>query len=312
MTRYLVTGGAGFIGSNIVDRLVREENEVVVVDDFSTGKRENLAHVMDRIQLIETDICDRDMMRSACKGVDCVFHQAAIPSVPRSVADPLGCNRAAVDGTLSVLLAARDEGVSRVVGASSSSVYGESPELPKHEGMPVDPLSPYAVGKLTAERYAAVFTRVYGLETVSLRYFNVYGPRQDPHGDYAAVIPKFISLILSGKKLTIYGDGSQSRDFTFVEDVVEANLLASLAPGASGRAFNIGGGKRVTLNEVVAMLGEVLGTEVAPEYAPVRAGDILHSLADISAASDVLGYAPGTSFREGLVKTAAFFRRGVD
>ena len=312
MTRYLVTGGAGFIGSNIVDRLVREENEVVVVDDFSTGKRENLAHVMDRIQLIETDICDRDMMRSACKGVDCVFHQAAIPSVPRSVADPLGCNRAAVDGTLSVLLAARDEGVSRVVGASSSSVYGESPELPKHEGMPVDPLSPYAVGKLTAERYAAVFTRVYGLETVSLRYFNVYGPRQDPHGDYAAVIPKFISLILSGKKLTIYGDGSQSRDFTFVEDVVEANLLASLAPRASGRAFNIGGGKRVTLNEVVAMLGEVLGTEVAPEYAPVRAGDILHSLADISAASDVLGYAPGTSFREGLVKTAAFFRRGVD
>jgi len=308
VTRYMITGGAGFIGSNIVDRLVREGGEVVVIDDFSTGKRENLSHVIDRIELIEADICDRDAVLSACRGVDTVFHQAAIPSVPRSVADPLGSNRAAVDGTLSVLLSARDEGVKRVVVASSSSVYGESRELPKREAMRLDPLSPYAVGKLTAERYAAVFTRVYGLETVSLRYFNVYGPRQDPHGDYAAVIPKFISLILSGKPPTVYGDGTQSRDFTFIDDVVEANLLAARARGAAGMAFNVGGGQRVTLNEVVAMLGKVLGRDIAPEYAPERPGDILHSLADISNATEVLGYTARTSLREGLIRTVEFFR----
>ena len=303
MSRCLVTGGAGFIGSTLVERLVEDGADVVVVDDFSTGKRGNLAPVIGRIALVEADVCETELVRRACDGVEVVFHLAAIPSVPLSIEDPMESNRVAVGGTLSVLLAARDAGVRRVVYASSCAAYGDATDLPIAETQATDPLSPYAVGKLAGERYAAVFSEVYGLETVALRYFNVYGPRQDPAGDYAGVIAKFISLALAGERPTIFGDGTQTRDFVFVSDVVAANLLAARREEAAGGLFNVAGGRSVSILDLVRVLGEITGTSFEPVHAPARAGEVPHSLADISRAREVLGFEPQVALEEGLRRT---------
>ncbi|MBN2372633.1 SDR family oxidoreductase [bacterium] len=307
MAHYLVTGGAGFIGSNIVDALLDKGEKVRVVDNISTGKRQNLLPFMERIEFIEADILDMDIMKDACKGVDFVIHQAALPSVPRSVADPISSNRANVDGTLNILWAARETGVKRVVYASSSSVYGNQPTVQKHEAMPANPMSPYAISKYAGELYSQVFCQIYGISTVCLRYFNVFGPRQDPRSQYAAVIPKFITALISGNRPVIYGDGEQSRDFTFVDNVVQANILAANAKGLSGKVFNIACGKRTTLNQLVNKMKEILNTGINPVYADPRPGDVLHSLADISMAKKILGYRPDYSMEEGLKKTIDWF-----
>jgi UDP-glucose 4-epimerase len=315
---YLVTGGAGFIGSNIVEKLVQRgeracpesSRRVRVLDDFSTGKRENLARWLDRIELIEGDIRDPEMVRRAMAGVDYVLHQAALPSVPRSVADPVSTHQVNATGTLNVLLAARDAGVKRLVYASSSSIYGNSPELPKREDMPTNPLSPYAASKLAGENYCRAFTQVYGLETVCLRYFNVFGPRQDPASQYAAVIPRFITAMLDGQRPVIYGDGTQSRDFTYVENVVQANLLACRAEGAAGEVFNVACGQRSTLLDLVGELEQVMGRMAEPEFAPPQPGDVKHSLAAIDKARERFGYAPVVRFDEGIRCTVAFFGSG--
>jgi len=308
LATYLVTGGGGFIGSNIVDALVRRGETVRVLDDFSTGKRENLADAGGKITLIVGSVADEAVVREAVRGVDYVFHEGALASVPRSVADPLSTNLVNVEGTLRLLLAARDAGVKRLVFAASSSAYGDQPTLPKDESMVPSPLSPYAVSKLAGEYYCQAATACYGLETVCLRYFNIYGPRQDPESVYAAVIPKFIAAMLAGERPTIFGDGEQSRDFTFVEDCVAANLLASTAPGAAGQVVNIACGGRCSLNELVTLLNRVLGTKIQPVYQPARAGDVKHSQADISAARRVLGYEPRVSFEDGLAKTVEWFK----
>lgn len=300
MSRYLVTGGAGFIGSHIVHRLVSDGCPVRVLDNFTTGKRENIADVMDRIELMEGSIADLDTVRTAMRGVDYVLHQAALPSVPRSVEDPIASNLANIDGTLNVLVAARDAGAKRVVYASSSSVYGDSPTMPKREDMPPNPLSPYALTKLAGEFYCRVFYTIYGLETVSLRYFNVFGPRQDPASQYAAVIPRFVTAMLAGEQPVIYGDGTQTRDFTFVGNNVEANLLACTAPGAAGKVFNIACGERYSLLDLVNMINRLLGTDIQPRFEPGRPGDVKHSLADISRAAETLGYSPSVGFEDGL------------
>ena len=269
---YLVTGGAGFIGSHLVDALLRDGKQVRVLDNLATGKIDNLRETLDAIDFIEGDVRDAAVVAGATRGVDVVLHQAALPSVPRSIQDPIATNDVNVNGTLNVLLAARDAGVKRVVVASSSSVYGNSPTLPKVETMPVEPLSPYAVSKLAQERYAQAFTEVYGLPTISLRYFNVFGPRQDPTSQYSAVIPKFISMMLQGKRPTIYGDGTQSRDFTYIDNVVRANLLAAEAPKSVNGYFNIACGERYSLLQLVETLNELLGTNLEPEFMPrVRA-----------------------------------------
>ena len=306
--KVLVTGGAGFIGSHLVDRLLNDGFEVRVLDDFFSGKRPNLAHVADRIELIEGSVADGDVAARAVEGVDCVLHQAAIPSVPRSVAEPIKSNHANVNGTLTMLDAARQAGVRRFVYAASSSAYGDTPTLPKVETMASDPRSPYAVAKLAGEGYCRAFTRVYGLETVALRYFNVFGPRQDPNSEYAAVIPKFILAIMEGRPITIHGDGEQSRDFTFIENTVEGNMRAMSAPEASGEVMNLACGERFTLNELVESLAEIMGKRPQVEYITSRTGDVKHSLADISKARRLLGYEPKVSFREGLEKTVAYFR----
>lgn len=308
MATYLVTGGAGFIGSNIVRELLARGERVRVLDSFATGRRENLADLLDRLDLREADIRDLVAIRPAFGGVDYVLHQAAIPSVPRSVKDPVTTTEANVNGTLHVLMAAQEAGVKRVVMASSSSVYGANPELPKRESMRLLPISPYAASKLANEGYAAAFTHVYGLETVCLRYFNVFGPRQDPTSQYAAVIPLFISALLRGERPTIFGDGEQSRDFTHVANVVEANLRAATASGGSGGAYNIACGERATLNELVRYLNEILGTGIEPIYLQERAGDVKHSLADISAAKEAFGYVPVVGFREGLERVAGWYK----
>jgi len=307
MAVYLVTGGAGFIGSNIAAELVKQGEEVRVLDNLSTGRRENIAGLEHDIWLVEQDITDLEAIRPAFEGVDYVLHQAALPSVPRSVEDPIATNQVNVNGTLNVLVAARDAGVERVVYASSSSVYGQNPDLPKHESMRPQPISPYAASKLAGETYAAAFYEVYGLETVSLRYFNVFGPHQDPASQYAAVIPIFVSQMLDGKPPMIFGDGEQSRDFSYVANVVHANLCAAQAEGAAGQVFNTACGQRSTLNQLVEYLNEILGTEVEPEYTSERAGDVKHSLADISAAQEVLGYTPQIDFREGLDLAAQWY-----
>jgi len=307
--RYLVTGGAGFIGSNLVEELVRRGERVRVLDNFSTGKRENIAPWLERIELIAGDVCDLGTVRRAMEGVDYVLHQAALSSVPRSIDDPIRTHHCNATGTLNVLIAARDAGVRRLVYASSSSVYGDSPTLPKQEDMPTDTFSPYAVSKLAGEHYCRVFYRVYGLETVCLRYFNVFGPRQDPTSQYAAVIPKFVTAMLSGRRPVVYGDGRQSRDFTYVTNVVEGNLLACRAEGVAGEVFNIACGQSFTVLELVEELGRVLGMEVRPEFAPPQPGDIKHSLAAIEKAREGLGYIPGVLFVEGLRHTVMFFRR---
>ena len=310
MSFYLVTGGAGFIGSNIVERLIRDGEQVRVLDNFSTGKRDNLAPWLDRIELIEGDIRDREVVKRAAKGIDYVLHQAALPSVPRSVDDPATTHEVNATGPLNVLLAARDSGVKRLVYASSSSVYGNSLELPKREEMPTRPLSPYAVSKLAGENYCRAFYEVYGLQTVCLRYFNVFGPRQDPASQYAAVIPKFIRAALDGRQLVIYGDGTQSRDFTYVENVVECNLLACRASGVAGEVFNTACGERFTLLELVDALERVIGKKVECEFAAPRPGEVKHSLAAIEKARRHLGYTPLVGFDEGLRRVVAFLRGG--
>ncbi len=298
MATYLITGGAGFIGSNLAEELVRRGESVRVLDNFITGRRENLAGL--EMEVVEADIRDREGIRGAFAGAEYVLHQAALRSVPRSVADPAATNAANVDGTLNVLLAAREAGVRRVVFASSSSVYGADPALPKRETDRPLPLSPYAASKLAGEAYCAAFAHVYGLETVALRYFNVFGPRQDPASEYATVIPRFISALREGRRPLVFGDGEQSRDFCYIANAVEANLLAAHAPGVAGEVFNIACGERYTINQLVATLNEILGTDLEPEYGPERVGDMRHSLADLSAAREKLGYEVKVRFREGL------------
>ncbi len=307
MAVYAVTGGAGFIGSNIVHRLVELGHEARVVDNLATGRLENLDGRFGDVVMYQGSILDMELLKKAFAGADYVLHQGAIPSVPRSVEDPAASNAANVDGTLNVLLAARDAAVKRVVYASSSSVYGDTPVLPKREDMVPNPQSPYAVSKLAGEHYCRAFTCVYGLETVSLRYFNVFGPRQNPNSQYAAVIPIFIRRLLAGQPPTVYGDGEQSRDFTFVDDVVAANLQASEAPGAAGAVVNLGCGQRHTLNKLIELLQDLTGQDVAPEYAPARAGDVKHSHADISHARNLIGYDPKVSFEEGVSRTLEWY-----
>jgi UDP-glucose 4-epimerase len=311
MSCYLVTGGAGFIGSHLTEALVQRGACVRVLDNFCTGRRENIAHLADQIELIEGDICDLEAVRHAMQGVDYVLHQAALPSVPRSIADPLTSHHVNVTGTLNVLIAAREAGIKRVVYASSSSVYGNSPVLPKREDMPLAPISPYASSKLAGESYCQAFTHAYGLETICLRYFNVFGPRQDPESQYAAVIPKFITALLRGDRPTIYGDGHQSRDFTYVTNVVHANMLACSADQAAGKVFNVAGGEQHTLLEIVTLLNRILGTALEPEFDPPRPGDVRHSLADTAQASHVLGYRPEIGLQTGLEYTAEWFRQAA-
>lgn len=312
MAVYVVTGGAGFIGSNIVKRLVKDGHRVRVVDNLLTGRRENLQEVRDDIEFVEGDIRDGQLLARLFKGADYVLHQAALPSVPRSVKDPVASHEANITGTLQVLIAARDAGVKRVVYAASSSAYGDTPVLPKVETMAPNPLSPYAVTKLAGEYYCRVFYHVYGLETVSLRYFNVFGPRQDPNSQYAAVIPRFITAMLKGEAPVIFGDGEQTRDFSYIDNVVEANLLACQAPGAAGEVFNIACGESISLNDLVKELNHILGTDIKPVYTNPRPGDVRHSLADISKAGKILGYKPQINWREGLRRTVEWYRSGVE
>ncbi|MFO7955981.1 MAG: SDR family oxidoreductase [Candidatus Brocadiia bacterium] len=308
MATYVVTGGAGFIGSNIVSRLVEDGQEVRAIDDLSTGRGINLDGLRDVVTVYDGSVCDAGLLRKAFEDADYVLHQAALASVQRSVESPIETNRVNVEGTLQVLEAARESGVRRVVYASSSSVYGDAPELPKHEDMKPQPKSPYAVSKLGGEHYCCVYSEVFGLETVSLRYFNVFGPRQDPASQYAAVIPIFVRRMLSGESPQVYGDGEQSRDFTYVDNVVQANLLAATAEGAGGAVCNVGCGERYTLNELIELLQDLIGSPVDPEYGPKRAGDVKHSLADITRAWEVLGYEPDVDFREGLRRTVEWYR----
>ena len=309
MALYLITGIGGFIGSSLARELLAKNEQVRGVDNFATGKRENLREILPRIDFREADILDLDAMHKACAGVDYVLHQAAIPSVPKSVLDPVGSNRANVDGTVNVLVAARDANVKRVVYAASSSAYGDTPTLPKHEAMTPDPISPYAVAKLASERYMISFFRCYGLETVSLRYFNIFGPHQDPSSQYSGVLAKFITQMLSGEQPSIYGDGEQSRDFTYIDNAVEANLLACHATSqAAGKVFNVATGRRVTLNETFQLLRGMTSYKGQPNYGPERGGDIKHSLADISQAEKYLGYRPKVDFEAGLRKTVEWYR----
>lgn len=337
METYLVTGGAGFIGSNIVDKLLSQNHNVRILDNFSTGKKANIERVVrnhslvperdylfatsselrirpdryPRLFIIDGDLREPDTCWRAVSGVTYVLHQGAVPSVPRSISDPVTTNDVNIRGTLNMLIAARDEGVKRVVLASSSSVYGDTPTLPKIETMPPSPLSPYALSKLTAEFYAVLFNRLYGLSTVSLRYFNVFGPGQDPLSQYAAVIPKFITASLNNNPPAIYGDGEQSRDFTFVEDCVSANILACKAERASGAVMNIACGFRTTLNELFSKICKVTGASVEPLYEAARPGDVKHSLADISIAKDILKYQPAYSLDDGLKITVEWFRKNL-
>ncbi|MGB9877834.1 MAG: SDR family oxidoreductase [bacterium] len=308
MLSFLVTGGAGFIGSNIVERLLQEGHKVRVLDNFSTGRRENLFHLLDKIELIEGDIRDLDACRKAVEGVDFVLHQAALPSVQRSIEDPLTTFQVNALGTLNILIASKERGVKRLVYASSSSVYGDNPELPKREDMQPLPLSPYAVSKLAGENLCRAFYKSYGLSVVSLRYFNVFGPRQDPKSPYSAVIPRFLTALLNGKSPIIYGDGEQTRDFTYVENVVEANILAVFKEGIDGEVFNIACGKGTSVNQLFRLLRELIGAnDVEPTYAPPRVGEVRHSTADISKARVKLGYLPMIGIREGLMKTILCF-----
>ena len=301
--RFLVTGGAGFIGSHITEELLRRGHSVVVLDDLSSGKEANLSHLAGNVELRRGSVCDPTAVADACRGADYVLHLAARTSVPRSVIEPVQTNHVNVDGTLNVLLAARDARVKRVVFAASSSAYGETQELPKREDMEASPISPYGVTKLTGELYMRVCGRVYGLENVSLRYFNVFGPRQDPTSQYSGVLSRFIAALLAGNQPVIFGDGEQSRDFTYVANVVDASLRACEAEGASGKVFNVGTGERFTLNETLRLLEKISGKPTQARYDPPRTGDILHSQADISLAKRILGYQPGVGFEEGLKRT---------
>lgn len=311
MERFLVTGGAGFIGSNICRRLVAEGCFVRVVDNLLTGKKSNLAEIMDKIEFIEADMGDEDVARSAMKDMDFVLHQGALPSVPRSVDDPAATHRHCIDATFTLLLTARDAGIKRFVYASSSSAYGDAPTLPKVETMPPQPLSPYAVGKLTGEYYCSVFHNVFGLETISLRYFNVFGPHQDPSSQYAAAIPAFVTAILEDKSPTVFGDGEQSRDFTYIDNVVEANLLAARAKKTRGEVINIACGEAITVNAIIGMINDLLGKNIEPVCAAPRPGDVKHSLADIAAAEKLLGFKPKVPFRQGLEVAINWYRENL-
>ena len=305
----LVTGGGGFIGSHLAEHLLEQGHRVFILDNFATGRRSSVAALAGEVELIEGDIQSYERVNKAAAGCEVVFHLAALPSVPRSIQDPLTSNATNVIGTLNVLLAARDHGVRRVVLASSSSVYGSSAgTAPKQESKPAVPISPYATAKLAGEGYARSFFGVYGLETVALRYFNVFGPRQDPTSQYAAVIPNFITALMAGQRPVIFGDGEQSRDFTYVANIVEANMLAMNAPGIAGKVYNIACGERVTLNHLVRELCDLIGSDVETAYAAPRAGDIRHSLADLSLARSELGYEPTVLLREGLERTIDHFR----
>jgi nucleoside-diphosphate-sugar epimerase len=307
--RYLVTGGAGFIGSNIVDELVKRGQEVVVLDDLSAGKEANLATVRDRIDLHIGSVTDLAAVQSACKGAQYVIHLAARTSVPRSVLNPLESNHVNIDGTLNVLVAARDAQVRRFVFAASSSAYGETPTLPKVETMPAQPISPYGVTKYVGEMYAQVFGRVYGLENACIRYFNVFGPRQDPTSQYSGVLSRFMLAVIEGQPPVIYGDGEQSRDFTYVENIVDETLRACEAPGASGLVFNGGTGARITLNQVLKMLERITGKIIQAKYDGPRNGDIRDSQADVSLARKILGYEPRVLFEEGLQRTWDWYKQ---
>jgi len=311
MPVYVVTGGGGFIGSHIVEELLRRNETVKVIDNFSTGKRENVEPFKNRAEIIEADLAETKNLNRFLKEADYVIHQAAIPSVPKSIIDPLKSHHANVNGTLNLLNASREAGVKRVVYASSSSLYGDSPTLPKHEGMMPNPLSPYGAQKLFAEIYCQVFTRAYGLETVSLRYFNVFGPRQDATSQYSGVLALFIPAVLEDRRPTIYGDGLQSRDFTYVQNVVEANLLACTAPGVAGQVFNVACGDRITVNSMLQQINKILGKDIAPIYVNARPGDIKHSQADIARAKEHLGYQARVSFEEGLRNTIEWYRKNL-
>ena len=307
--RFLVTGGAGFIGSNITRQLIEDGHDVRILDNFSTGKKENIADLTDKIDLIEGDIQDITTVKGSVKDIDYILHQAAFPSVVRSVKDPISTNNVNINGTLNILIAARDEGIKRVVCASSSSAYGDTPTLPKNENMKPNPLSPYAVTKLVGEYYCRVFFKIYGVETVSLRYFNIFGPSQDPGSQYAAVIPIFINALIKGEPPPIFGDGDQSRDFTYVDNAVRANIDACFAGNVGGEVFNIACGESFTLNQLLDKLNEIMGTEVKPNYLSPRKGDIRHSLADISKGKSLLGYNPEINFHEGLKRTVEWYRK---
>jgi UDP-glucose 4-epimerase len=300
----LVTGGGGFIGSAIVRALLDRGASVRVLDNFATGNRANLLEVADDVETVEGELRSYERVHAGMRGVELVFHQAALPSVPRSVQDPLTTSAVNVDGTLNVLLAARDEGVRRIIFASSSSVYGEEGDLPRRESQPSNPVSPYAVSKLAAERYCISFSTIYGIETISLRYFNVFGPRQDPHSQYAAVVPRFISAVAAGRPVLIYGDGDQVRDFTYVSNVVDANLSAAEAPNVSGAVINVATGQRRTVNELADLVGEVLGLPVKRQHEPSRTGDVRASWADIGTAQTLLGWEPSVDLKQGLELTA--------
>ncbi len=310
MSHYLVTGGAGFIGSHLAEELARRGHPVRVADSLITGNRANLDRVED-VELLEGDLADPAFARRATEGIDYVLHQAAIPSVPRSVKDPIASNRANVDATLNMLVAARDAGVKRLVFAGSSSAYGDTPELPKREDMPSDPLSPYALQKVVGEQYLQMFTRLYGFETVSIRYFNVFGPRQDPSSPYSGVISVFATALIENRSPTIYGDGEQTRDFTYVANVVDGALRACDAPGASGRVINVATGGRISLNQLFQTMRALVGATAEPIYAEARVGDVRHSQADITQARRLLGYEPTVSFEEGLRRTIAWYKGSI-
>ncbi|MBX0317368.1 MULTISPECIES: SDR family oxidoreductase [Shouchella] len=308
MATYLITGGAGFIGSNIAKALVAKGEKVKILDNFNTGKKDNIAEFIDEIEVIDGDFTNEKTVQSALKQVDVVFHQGAIPSVPKSIQNPIESNHANVSGTLQLLQGAVEARVSRFIYAASSSAYGDSETLPKHEQLPGNPMSPYAVSKYTGELYCKVFYNLYGLETVSLRYFNVFGPRQDPNSKYAAVIPSFIKAMLNDKPPTIFGDGTQSRDFTFIDNVVAANLLAANAPKLQGESVNIGGGASIDLNSLVDEINVLLGKQIQANYGSERPGDVKHSLADIHLAEKLIAYRPTVSFQEGLRQTVEWFK----
>lgn len=310
MTKYLVTGGAGFIGANIVRQLIDNGEKVKVLDNFNTGKRENINELMNEIEFMEGDVTNNQTVIEAVKDVDVIFHQGAIPSVPKSIIDPMKTNYANINGTLRLLQAAAQANVKRFIYAASSSAYGFNETLPKQEDMPGRPMSPYAVSKYAGELYCKVFHHLYGLETISLRYFNVFGPHQDPNSKYAAVIPAFIKSILNNESPVIYGDGTQSRDFTYIDNVVAANLLAANAPKLQGEVINIGNGSQIALNELVMYINNILGKNIPVAYTAERQGDVKHSLADISLAEKLIGYRPSTSFHEGLKHTIHWLKNG--
>jgi nucleoside-diphosphate-sugar epimerase len=311
MQKYLVTGGAGFIGSNICKRLVRDGFSVRVIDNLLTGKKSNLNSIIGDIDFIEGDMGDYETACDALKGVDVVLHQGALPSVPKSVDEPAATHRHCVDATFNMLLAARDCGVKKFVYAASSSAYGDSPTLPKIETMPTNPLSPYAAAKLFGEYYCSVFNKVFGLDTIALRYFNVFGPFQDPTSQYAAAIPAFVTSILKDTAPTVYGDGEQSRDFTYIDNVVEANLCAARTEDTKGEVVNVACGDSVTVNEIIKMINDIVGKDVKPEYAPTRAGDVKHSMADISKAEKIINYKPVVSFKDGLKKAIKWYSENL-